>query len=68
VSAQVRQSKVDELVRKLTALGHYVRSEPGLDENKVKRLRREFEQARASATEAEQKAAWKIAGRPPQRS
>lgn len=60
----IRQSKVDELVTTLTNLGHYVRSEPGLDPNHVKALRKKFEAARASSTKEEQQAAWDIAGRP----
>lgn len=60
----VRQSKVNELVTTITNLGHYVRSEPGLDPAHVKALRAKFKKALDSSTKDEQAAAWDIVGRP----
>jgi hypothetical protein len=60
----IRQDKVNELVTTITNLGHYVRSEPGLDPLHVKALRAKFKAALNSSTKEEQAAAWDIVGKP----
>lgn len=60
----IRQNKVNELVSTITALGHYVRSEPGLDPLHVKALRNKFKKALDSSNKEEQAAAWDIVGKP----
>lgn len=60
----IRQDKVNELVKAVTELGHYVRSEPGICDQRVRKLQAKFKAVLASSTKEEQAAAWDIVGRP----
>lgn len=58
----MRESKIQELVDAITALGHEVRKDETSDTPTVHRLRNAFKQARVGATPPEEKEAWKRVG------
>lgn len=58
----MRKKKVDELVDKITKLGHSVRLDENSDTPTVKRNQKAFKEALKGATEEEKLAAWAKTG------